>query len=84
MLKICMLVLTMTVGNQPTLINFNEVLAIKQGEPSVFNTDGTKVYFVQGSALGGQASISVKETVADIILKAEQCNGTPATYRIIR
>lgn len=82
MIKICMIVLTLVAPERPTFVNFNEILVMTEGPQTVFGTEGNKIYFSEGSALG-QSSISVKETVAQVLDKAEECNSR-AAYRIVR
>lgn len=72
MLKICYMILTLTNG-EPTLINFNEVIAINQAQPNIVNYAETKIYF--GSGAWGNNSITIKETVAEVTEKLAQCNG---------
>lgn len=73
MLKICYMILTLANG-EPTLINFNEVVAINQAQPNIVNYTETKVYF--GSGAFGTNSISIKETVAEVAEKLAQCNAS--------
>lgn len=85
MLKICLAVLTLSTG-QPTIVNLNEMLAVTQSPQTVFGTEGNKIYFVQGTALG-QSSLSIKETVEEVLAKAEKCNEVSpvfSTFRIAR
>lgn len=67
------MILTLANG-EPTLINFNEVVAINQAQPNIVNFVETKVYFASGS--WGSNSISIKETIAEISEKLTQCNAS--------
>lgn len=71
MIKICYVLLTLATG-EPTMVNFNEVLAVNQGQNSVFGQTENKIYFKGGNTFGN-SSISVKETAEAIAKKVEQC-----------
>lgn len=71
MIKICYLLLTMSSGD-PTLINFNDVIAVNQGQANAVGWKENRIYFKNASALGA-ASIVVKETVEEIAEKIKSC-----------
>jgi uncharacterized protein YlzI (FlbEa/FlbD family) len=73
MLKICYMILTLANG-EPTLINFNEVVAINQVQPNIVNYAETKIYF--GSGAFGTNSITIKESVEEVVEKLSQCNAS--------
>lgn len=69
MIKTCFLVLTLATG-QPALVNIKDIMTINQGQVSAFGTENTKIYF--NSAVLNP-SLSIKETVDEVLLKMEQC-----------
>lgn len=68
MIKLCFVLLTLTTG-EPTMVNFNEVLAVNR--LSNFGIQESKVYF-QGGTLGN-SSLAAKETVEEIAEKVKKC-----------
>lgn len=67
------MILTLANG-EPTLINFNEVVAVTQSTQSFVVPMETRVYF--GSGTFGNNSISVKDKVPEIAEKMAQCNAS--------
>lgn len=83
MLKICYLVLTLANGGNPTIINFNEVLAFNENQSSIFSAAPENVIYFSGANGISAASIKVRETAEEIVEKLKACDPIRDDHKFI-